>query len=43
MGGIYRGGNQEEILAVDKFGGYKTEVKEETKRRESLALINRVK
>ena len=31
-------GNQDEILPMDKFGGYKTQVKETTKTRERLAL-----
>ena len=34
------GGDQEEVLSIDKFGGYKTEVVEE---RERLALTNKVK
>ena len=38
------GGNQEEILlSIEKFGGYKTEVKERIETRERLALRNKVK
>ena len=37
------GGNQEEILSIDKFAGYKTEVKEKIYIRERLALRNKVK
>ena len=38
------GGNQEEILSIEKFAGYKTEVKEMIEIRESsLALRNKVK
>ena len=36
-------GNQEEILSMEKFGGYKTEVKERIKKRERLALRIMVK
>ena len=36
------GGNQE-ILCIEKFGGYKTEVKERIETRERLALRNKVK
>ena len=37
------GGNQEEVLSIEKFGGYKTEVKERIQERERLALRNKVK
>ena len=37
------GGNQEEILSVEEFAGYKTEVKERREKRERLALRNKVK
>ena len=37
------GGNQEEILSIDKFAGYKTEAKEKIEMRERLALRNKVK
>ena len=38
------GGNQEEILlSIEKFAGYKTEVKERIEIRERLALRNKVK
>ena len=37
------GGNQEEILSIDIFGGYRTEVKERIERSEMLALRNKVK
>ena len=37
------GGNQEEILSIEKFEGYKTEVKENIEIRERLALRNKVK
>ena len=37
------GGNQEEILSIEKFAGYKTEVKEDTEIREKLALRNKLK
>ena len=34
------GENQEEVLSIEKFGGYKTEVKERIEERESLVLRN---
>ena len=37
------GGNQEDILAVEKFAGCKTEIKENIEIRERLALRNKVK
>ena len=37
------GGDQEEKLSTEKFGGYKTEVKEKTEERERQALRNKVK
>ena len=38
------GGNQEEILSIQKFGGYKTKVKERiTGGRDRLALRNKMK
>ena len=37
------GGHQEEMLSIEKFAGYKTEVKENIKIRERLALRNKVK
>ena len=37
------GGNQEEILSIEKFAGYKTEVKENIELREGLVLRNKVK
>ena len=37
------GGNREEILSIEKFAGYKTEVKEKIEIREKLALRNKVK
>ena len=37
------GGDQEEILSIDKFGGFKTEVKEVIEERGRLALRNKVK
>ena len=37
------GGNQEDILSVEKFGGYKTEGKERIAGRERLALRSKVK
>ena len=37
------GGNQEEILSIEKFAGYKIEVKEKIEIRERLALRNKVK
>ena len=36
-------GNQEDILSIEKFAGYKTEVKERVEIREKLALRNKVK
>ena len=35
-------GNQKEMLAIEKFSGYKTEVKERLERRERLALRKKV-
>ena len=37
------GGNQEEILSIEKFAGCKTQVKEKIEIRERLALRNKVK
>ena len=37
------GGNQEELLPLEKFAGYKTEVKERIETRGELALRNKVK
>ena len=37
------GGNQEEIPSIEKFAGYKTEVKERIEIRDRLALRNKVK
>ena len=37
------GGNQEDIVSIEKFAGYKTEVKERIEIRERLALRNKVK
>ena len=37
------GGNREEILPIDKFGGYTTKVKERIEVRERLALRNKVR
>ena len=37
------GGNQEEILSIEKFAGCMTEVKEKIEIRERLALRNKVK
>ena len=37
------GGDQEEVLSTEKFGGYKTEVKEVIEERERLALRTKVK
>ena len=38
------GGNQEEILrSIEKFGGYKTEIKEGIEEKERQALRNKVK
>ena len=42
MGG-HIGGNQEEMLTIEKFAGYKTEVEEKIQIRERLALRNKVK
>ena len=42
MKGSAEGGNQEALLFIDKFGGYKTEVKERIDVRERLALIQTV-
>ena len=36
-------GDQEEVLSIKKFGGYKTEVKEIIEERERLALRNKAK
>ena len=36
-------GDQEEVLSIEKFGGYKTEVKERMEEGERLALRNTVK
>ena len=36
------GGHREEVLFIEKFGGYKTEVKKTTEERERLALRNEV-
>ena len=37
------GGNQEKILSIEKFAGYKTEVKEKIEMRGRLALRSKVK
>ena len=37
------GGDQEEVLSIEKFGGYKTEVNERIEERGRLALRNKVK
>ena len=37
------GGDQEEVLSIDKCGGYKTLVKERIEERERPALRNKVK
>ena len=37
------GGGQDEALSIEKFGGYKTDVKERIEERERLALRNKVK
>ena len=37
------GGNQEEIMSVEKFGRYKTEIEERIERRERVAPRNKVK
>ena len=37
------GGDQEEVLSIDKFGGCKTEVKKITEERERLALRKEVR
>ena len=37
------GGKQEEIQSIEKFGGYKTEVKERIELSQRLALRNKVK
>ena len=39
----FRGGAREEVLSIEKFGGYKTEVKERIGERERQALRNKVK
>ena len=36
------GGDQEEVLSIEKFGGYKTEVEEIIEEKERLALRNMV-
>ena len=36
-------GDREEVLSIEKFGGYKTIVKERIEERERLALRNKVK
>ena len=36
-------GDQEEVLSIEKFGGYKTELKERIEEKERLALRNKVK
>ena len=36
-------GDQQEVLSIEKFGGYKTEVKERLEGRGRLALRNKVK
>ena len=46
-GYLYRsthlGGDQEEVLSIEKFGGYKIDVIEIMEERERLALTNKVK
>ena len=37
------GRDQEEVLSIEKFGGYKTEVKGRIEEREALALREKVK
>ena len=37
------GGDEKEVLPIEKFGGYKTKEKEIIEERERLALRNRVK
>ena len=37
------GGDQEEVLSIEKFGGCRTEVKQIVEERERLALRNKVK
>ena len=37
------GGDQEQVLSMEKSGGYRTEVKEIMEERERLALRNKVK
>ena len=37
------GGDQEEVLSIEKFGGYKTEEKERVEARERQVLRNKVK
>ena len=37
------GGDQEEILSIEKFGGYTTEVKERVEERERLVVRNKAK
>ena len=37
------GGDQEEVLYIEKLGGYKTKVKERTEEKEWSALRNKVK
>ena len=43
MEGQLIGGNQEEMLSIEKFGGYTTEVKQRIEIWETLALRNKVK
>ena len=39
---IWKGlGDQKEVLSIEEFGGYKTEGKKKTERRERLALGNK--
>ena len=41
---IWKGlGDRKEVLPIEKFGGYKTEVKERIEKRERLAVRNKVK
>ena len=45
VGNVWKdiGGSEEEMLSIEKFAGYKTEVKERIETRERLALGNKVK
>ena len=45
MEAYFLGGNEEEVLqlSIEKFAGYKTEVREKIEIREMLALRNKVK